>query len=275
MSIKRRVDRSVPKGVTDPEWWKTFFTKETGDLMFDHFVAGGAKREVDEILRKVNVSRDARILDLACGRGRHNVELAARGFQTVGLDYSKLYLAEAKRSRATLRDPSLLRFIQGDMRNLERLFAAESFDVVLSLFNSFGYFPTRSGDMDVLRQIAGALKPGGILVLGTISRSGVEHALGKAGSRNWMEFRPGEFFLDDSSYDTSNARLSSHWALIKAGRRGLRRFAYEQNVYSRQNLEQHLRAVGMRVERVWGRLGAGMRFRSDAWDMTLLARKRR
>jgi SAM-dependent methyltransferase len=169
MPRRRKMSGSKP---ANPQWWKTFFTKWTGDLMFEHFVGGGTEREVDEILKKTKVGRDARILDLACGRGRHSVEFAARGFQTVGLDYSKPYLAQARSLRAGRRDPSLLRLVHGDMRNLERLCAVESFDVVLSLFNSFGYLPERSDDIDVLRQIAGVLKPGGVLVLGTISRSG-------------------------------------------------------------------------------------------------------
>jgi len=272
MPRRRKMSGNKP---ANPEWWKTFFTKWTGDLMFEHFVGGRTKREVDEILRKAKVGRDARVLDLACGRGRHSVEFAARGFQTVGLDYSKSYLAQAKRLRAGLRDPSLLRFIQGDMRNLERLCAAGSFDVVLSLFNSFGYLPARCDDVDVLRQIAGVLKPGGALVLGTISRSGVLHTLGKAGSRNWMEFGRGEFFLENSSYDAKGARLTSNWILVDAGRHRLQRAAFEQNVYSRQELERHLRAAGLRVERVWGGLGTGKPFRPNVWDITLLARKRR
>lgn len=272
MPRRRKMPGSKP---ANPQWWKTFFTKWTGDLMFEHFVGDRTEREVDEILAKAKVGRDARILDLACGRGRHSIEFAARGFQTVGLDYSKPYLAQARRLRAGLRDPSLLRLVHGDMRHLERLCAAESFDVVLSLFNSFGYLPERRDDVDVLRQIAGVLKPGGALVLGTISRSGVRHTLGKGGSRNWMEFGRGEFFLENSSYDAKSGRLISDWILVDAGRHRLQRAAFEQNVYSRQELERHLRAAGLHVERVWGGLGTGKPFRSNVWDITLLARKRR
>jgi hypothetical protein len=89
-----------------------------------------------------------------------------------------------------------------------------------------------------------------------------------------MEFGRGEFFLENSSYDAKSGRLISNWIRVDAGRHRLQRAAFEQNVYSRQDLERHLRGVGLRVERVWGGLGTGKPFRSDVWDITLLARKR-
>ena len=193
----------------------------------------------------------------------------------MGLDYSKSYLAQAKRLRAGLDDPSLLRFIQGDMRNLERVCAVESFDVVLSLFNSFGYLPARCRRCGRPSPDRGSVETGRRIGPGDDQPVGVLHTLGKAGSRNWMEFRRGEFFLENSSYDAKSARLTSNWILVDAGRHRLQRAAFEQNVYSRQELERHLRAAGLRVERVWGGLGTGKPFRSNVWDITLLARKRR
>lgn len=175
--------------------------------------------------------------------------------------------------RSDLHNPSLLRLVRGDMRTLGHLLQGESFDLVLSLFNSFGYFASRREDLHVLRQFAQALKPGGVLVISTISRSGVEANVGAQRTRNWTEFKPAEFFLDQSAYDARRARLSVHWTLVRARDRHVRRFAYAQNVYSREELTHHLRRVGLVVESVWGSLGTGRRFRSDAWDMTIVARK--
>ncbi len=268
-----RVKRVAKDVVVKPDWWKAFFGKQTGDLMFDHFVPGLAEKEIAEILRRVKIKKNPRVLDVACGRGRHSVELARRGFEVVGLDYCGSYLAEARRARRTLPDPGRLRLVQGDMRHLEGMFEPDSVDLVLSLFNSFGYFPTRADDADVLRQMATVLRPGGALVISTLSRSGVEHFLGRSSMRNWIEFEPGSFYLDHSVYNAKRARLHSQWLVVRAGMRNVQRFSYEQNVYSSEELRAYLDSFGMRVERVWGSLGTGRPFRPDAWDLTLVARK--
>jgi hypothetical protein len=111
--------------------------------------------------------------------------------------------------------------------------------------------------------------------MSTISRSGVECALAKSSAHTWMEFGPGSFFLDHSSYDIKRARLSSRWLIVSVEKRKVYRFAYEQNVYSHDELAERLATLGMRVEHRWGSLGSAKRFRPDAWDLTLVARKTR
>ena len=91
--------------------------------------------EVQNIIKILEIKDNAQILDLCCSPGRHALEFTRQGFQVTGVDRTKLYLEEAK-NKATLEKLEI-EFIQEDMRNFRR---EKYFDVVLSLFTSFGYF---------------------------------------------------------------------------------------------------------------------------------------
>lgn len=132
------------------DWWRDFFAPIAGEAMF------AAKEEesqieVDNIVRRTGVAPPAEVLDLACGTGRHSLVFAARGFAVTGLDYSAPFLREGRRNarKAGLR----VRFVQGDMKDLGAHFADGRFDLVVALFNSFGYFTRRSDDTTMLRAV--------------------------------------------------------------------------------------------------------------------------
>jgi ubiquinone/menaquinone biosynthesis C-methylase UbiE len=106
----------------------------------------------------------ADVLDAACGYGRHSQVLARAGYRVVGLDRSSVLLAEARRRFEGTTWP---RWVQGDYRELP--FDAESFDAVINLFTSFGFFGSED-DMRVLKEFRRVLRPGGALVLETMHR---------------------------------------------------------------------------------------------------------
>ncbi len=100
----------------------------------------------------------ARVLDLACGAGRHLERLAGEGFRAIGMDLSPHLLAEAA-DRPGLRG----RLVQGDMRALP--FRDGAFDALVSFFTSFGYFATREEDARVVREMRRVLEPGADFML--------------------------------------------------------------------------------------------------------------
>lgn len=112
----------------------------------------------------MQLDRGHRLLDLCCGPGRHLVFLGRRASQAVGLDLSRALLqrasqhwrAEGKMSRlAPASTPPPL--IQGDMRRLP--LADASFDRIVNLFTSFGYFENEEDNFTVLQEVARLLKP--------------------------------------------------------------------------------------------------------------------
>ena len=52
--------------------------------------------EVDGILSLTGVAPTARVLDLGCGKGRHALELARRGFSVTGVDRTAQFVDQAR-----------------------------------------------------------------------------------------------------------------------------------------------------------------------------------
>jgi SAM-dependent methyltransferase len=103
--------------------------------------------------------RHRRILDLACGRGRHSLNLARLGFDVTGLDLSKqaIHIAETRAKASEIP----VRFRCGDMRTpLE-----ESFDGIVNLFTSFGYASDDTDNRLALAAMRQMLVPGGFLLI--------------------------------------------------------------------------------------------------------------
>jgi ubiquinone/menaquinone biosynthesis C-methylase UbiE len=115
-------------------------------------------REALKLVESVVQLSGRRVLDLACGPGRHAVQLLERGARVTGLDLSAPLL-----QRARERLHHSVQLVRGDMRRLP--FADQSFDVVVNLFTSFGYFQEEAQDLAVLGEAARTLVPGGTLVL--------------------------------------------------------------------------------------------------------------
>jgi SAM-dependent methyltransferase len=257
----------VPK-----DWWRTFFGPLAGIVMFEP-KAAQSRAEAELVLRRARVRPGARILDLACGVGRHSLAFAALGHEVVGLDYSKPYLAAARAAARKAGLAGRLRFVEGDMRRATRHVGRGGFDLAVSLYNSFGYFDRRADDRQVLDEAFRALEPGGAFVLNTLHAGGVRVVLA-APRQLGREPLPDVFMLDHARYDARRRRTLCTWTIIDARKSRARivRHSFGQNVYSHADMKAMLRAAGFRVERVWGLLG-GARFSPRAWHQTLVARK--
>jgi SAM-dependent methyltransferase len=249
-------------------WWRDFFTADLGEVLFASRAAVTDK-EVAKVIGATKIRPQADVLDLGCGIGRHCVALSRRGFAVTGLDYSNDFLREARKAARKAKAPVV--FVRGDMRHLRAHFAARRFDLVVSLFNTFGYFAKRSDDRRMLREIHRVLKPGGALVLNTLNAGGVAARLPM---ERGSEPLPNVFMIDRARYDRRRKETNSEWIIIDTRRPMARvsRRSFRQNVYSHAELKRMLRAAGFRVERVWSMLSGG-RFNTKSWHQTIVARR--
>src|SRR5262245_18003598 len=92
--------------------------------------------EIDRVIAILRPPDGARVLDLACGTGRHSIELARRGFSVLGVDIATDLLEVADRDAAEADGD--VSFLEADLRELP---FEEEFDVVLNLNDgAIGYF---------------------------------------------------------------------------------------------------------------------------------------
>lgn len=138
------------------EWFEQWFGEEYLRL-YRHRDEEDASAAVSLLAAMVPVDQ-RRVLDLACGPGRHAKLIRAAGGRVVGFDLSMPLL-----SRARHRAMPPLTVVRGDMRLLP--FAPAAFDIVVNLFTSFGYFADDDQHRTVLRETTGVLNRGGRLVL--------------------------------------------------------------------------------------------------------------
>ncbi len=260
-------------------WWQDFFDKTTGDFMFGRIPASRTRREVATVLKASRVGPGSRILDLACGRGRHSIEFASKGFFVTGLDFSKRYIDEAAVAAKARRLKGRADFVRGDMRRLAPHFSTEHFDLVTSLFNSFGYFSNQRDDGRVLSEVRRVLRPGGLLVLNTANHLGVEQrildvpkAAGLDHLDRWEFLGKGRYLLDRARYDSSRRKIHVEWHFLDVQRRREKKYEFQQSVYSPQQLDALLKSNGFLVLKRWGPLEGGS-FKSISWHQTVLAKK--
>ena len=235
--------------------------------------------EVKTIIRYSKLKKESRILDLACGRGRHSIEFGRHKYNVVGLDYSKVYLEKAARLAKEKKIQDRVSFVREDMRRFSPRLGLRSFDLVVSLYNSFGYFSKRSDDQRVLNEAAQVLKPGGFLVLNTLNHAGVEHRLCSlptsaclAGLDRWEQHSRNEFFLDRAWYDAKRREIHVDWHFLDLHTGKDQTYSFRQNVYSAEDIRKMLQKAGFSIVKRWGRLD-GEKFMTNSWHQTVLAKK--
>ena len=151
------------------QWFQNWFGSPYYPILYKKRSHQEAQLFIDKLLQYLKPVEKSRILDLACGRGRHSIYLNSKGYDVTGIDISEESISEA----LTHANNTLSFYVQ-DMRNA---FTSNYFDYVLNLFTSIGYFASDHENERVIRTAAVALKPNGTLVIDFIIKRAVENAV--------------------------------------------------------------------------------------------------
>jgi SAM-dependent methyltransferase len=136
-------------------------------VVYAHRDDASAGREAAFARELMEIAPGSRLLDLACGDGRHLAAFAKLGIDGVGVDLSDALLVRA-RARGC-------RIVRADLRALP--FATASFDHATSFFTSFGYFESEAENLRALGEAARVLRPRGRLLLDVPDRDHLERGL--------------------------------------------------------------------------------------------------
>ncbi len=139
------------------EWFESWFDTPYYHLLYSNRDYTEAEKFITKLTADLQLEPNSKIIDLACGKGRHSVFLNKLGYDVLGLDLSRQSIEFDKQF-----ENQTLVFNVHDMRNK---IDADPMDAVFNLFTSFGYFDNESDDKKVFQSVYDVLKPGGFFVL--------------------------------------------------------------------------------------------------------------
>lgn len=138
-------------------WFKNWFNSPEYHTLYSDRNDEEAATFIQNLLSHLQPKLDSKMLDVACGKGRHSKALADFGYDVVGIDLAEQSIQEAKQFES-----DTLQFFAHDMR---LPFWINYFNVAFNLFTSFGYFKTQREHNNAIRTMAQGLKPNGVLVI--------------------------------------------------------------------------------------------------------------
>jgi D-alanine-D-alanine ligase len=222
-----------------PNWWAQVFDslylKTDGDLVDDPLIT---KIEVDILLDILKPSIDDKILDLCCGHGRHSLELARRGFKYVeGLDRSHYLIQKAKNQAK--KEGLNVKFREGNALKLP--YSPDSFNLVLILGNSFGYFESLKDDLKVLKEVFKVLKPWGRIFIDVADG---EYLKTHFQPRSWEWIDKKHFVCRERSLSSDGERLICREIITHVEKGVIADRFYAERLYTREALKELLQTAG-------------------------------
>lgn len=138
-------------------WFKDWFNSPYYHQLYFNRDDNEAAAFIDKLINYLKPAPRSCMLDVACGKGRHSILLANKGFEVTGIDLSDESIEEALRSQS-----DVLHFYKHDMR---LPFWINYFDYAFNFFTSFGYFKTRREHDNAIRTIAQSIRQDGVFVM--------------------------------------------------------------------------------------------------------------
>lgn len=139
------------------DWFASWFDTKYYHLLYKNRNDKEARNFIENLVRNLELKPNSKVLDLACGKGRHAITLNELGFDVLGVDLSTNSIENAKEF-----ENDTLHFSVCDMR---KCVTEDNFNAVFNLFTSFGYFESRDDNTLVIKSIHKCLSTKGVLVI--------------------------------------------------------------------------------------------------------------
>jgi SAM-dependent methyltransferase len=143
--------------VPQKEWFSEWFNSPYYHILYKNRDEKEAEFFLQNVVERLGLKPEHRIIDLACGKGRHAIYLNSLGFDVTGVD-----LAPKSIDIAAEHANNRLHF---EVQDLRCLHFEQPFDIALNLFTSFGYFKSLEEDELVIKNIYTILKPEGVVLI--------------------------------------------------------------------------------------------------------------
>lgn len=147
----------ISPNMPDNNWFKEWFNSPYYHILYKNRDEEEALAFIRALILQLKPAAGSKMLDVACGKGRHSRALADMGFDVTGIDLSIESIEEARNG-----EEENLHFFQHDMR---LPFWINYYDYAFNFFTSFGYFKTLREHENSIRTISQSLHAQGIFVM--------------------------------------------------------------------------------------------------------------
>lgn len=218
-------------------WFETWFDTNYYHELYQHRDEEEARVFIATMVMYLELRAGERVLDLACGKGRHSRELLKHGLEVVGIDLSKNSIEEAK-----IYESEEMVFDIHDMRKSLTKFG--KFDAIFNIFTSFGYFDSREEDVKSLKNVSKALLTGGQFVQDYINAESILANLPEEGNKEVgnLQFHWKKYL--DNGYIVKDIEVSDEGKI--------RHFQERVKIYSIEELKQIHKEAGLNVVAEFG-----------------------
>jgi SAM-dependent methyltransferase len=220
-------------------WFKDWFSSDLYLAVYNHRDESDARKLCNLILETTNIKPGSKILDGACGAGRHANYFSSLGFDVTGFDLSKTLLKLA--SNQLLGKKLSTKFVCADIRNI---FFKTKFNLVANLFTSFGYFIDDEQNFSFITNVHKMLYDGGFYILDYLNPIYLNLNLVKESSR----------IIDDVTITEQrrieNNRVEKEIVITKNGTE--KRFRESVSLYSKDVLSSKIQEIGFTLTNIFG-----------------------
>jgi SAM-dependent methyltransferase len=252
----------LPDQIPD-DWYATAFDAASAEMAWTDRTGP----EVDRVAKILQPQGDERVLDMACGSGRHSLELRRRGFEVVGADISSDLIEIARRDA----DEAGLEvdFVLSDLRDLK--FESE-FDLVLNLNDgAIGYLESDEENLRTFEVISRALRPGG---RNLVQLPNVLYAKERLPQRSWI---PATDMIElvEHRWDKKARRMEGKMVAARFGEvlEDLDGIEFSQRLYSIDELRTIYASAGMELLTVYHGSGRPREPKPGQFEVFVEARK--
>ncbi len=245
------------------EWFRDeSFWRKMYPYLFNPEKHAIAEAEMLHLMKLIDF-KGGDILDMCCGPGRHASVLSRLGYHVVGVDSSPFLLSKARETP----EPGTAQNIEWVLQDIRDFHRPESFDLVINMFTSFGYFQDDRENFRVLERALENLKPGGYLVLDLLGKERLARMFQPTVAET---FSDGNILIQRNEIINDWQSIRNEWILITNGK--VETFRFEIQLYSGREIKYLLDQVGFRSVRVYGDL-TGIPYDIDARRLIVTAQK--
>jgi SAM-dependent methyltransferase len=227
------------------EWWERTPAILAGDYEKIYGINDEiTQAEVNFLMDETALPPHTKLLDLACGTGRHSIQLARLGYDVTGLDISPEFL---KFAAERAKDAGLsINWVQQDMRQIP---FENAFDLIFIMFGAWGFFVEDVENYAVLERVHQALKADGHFILDFFNRDWILSHFQSV----YVEEREIGYFIENRSFDYQQERLNTEVILVKEDKSIL---TWETSIraFILPEIENMLQQAGFNLVGVYGNL---------------------